>query len=111
MLAGLVAFALGASTLGPCPCLFRPDACHSDTRVAEAHACCKTPTGIQSLSERCCEGGPQLVLASPQVPELSPPVLQSAPLGSLQPDTHTAPVTAVPHLPPLSLDRTTVLLI
>jgi hypothetical protein len=109
-LAGLTALVLGVSVLGPCLCLGRADACQA-VDTADAPACCEAPAGIQSPAAECCEDGPQLVVASTEVPELSPPVLQSAPLESLQADAEPASVTAVPHLPPPSLDRTTVLLI
>jgi len=63
------------------------------------------------VADECCDAGPDLVLASTDVPEVAPPTLQTRAVSPVLPGEHTTPVAAVRTLPPLPLDRTTVLLI
>ena len=111
-LAGLAALALVLSAVGPCHCLLSATACQSETREVDDHACCEKPAGVQAVADECCDGAPELVLASTDVPEVAAPVLQTdhvalcsaAACASPMPDASVAPP---PHPP----DRTTVLLI
>jgi hypothetical protein len=111
LLAGLVAVALLWSAVGPCLCLFSTDACHRSAKAPDAHSCCQKTTGIQAVADACCEGGSVLVMATPEVPEVVPPALQAGLGAVVRPAGVLQPVAPVRHLPPLPLERTTVLLI
>jgi hypothetical protein len=111
VLVGLIALALGTSALGPCLCLFGPHACHCAAEKTEARPCCQTPAGVAAVADRCCDGGSALVMATNEVPEVGPPVLRSDLVAPAPPGEELQHVAPLPHLPPLSLDRTTVLLI
>jgi hypothetical protein len=76
----------------------------------DAHACCEKPAGIQASADECCNS-PDLVVASTDVPEVSPPTLQAGPAGHVLPGERSVLVTAASPLPPPALSRTTVLLI
>ena len=111
VLAGVAALALAASVVGPCPCVLNAAECHREVREAAAHACCEEPAGVQAVSEECCDATPELVVASPDVSKVTPPTFQVAHTPSTYPSVRAAVVTTARSLPPLPLDRTTVLLI
>jgi hypothetical protein len=112
VLAGMASLALAASAVGLCPCVLDAAECHREARQADAHACCEEPAGVQAMSEECCvDATPEPVVASQDVSRVTPPALQVAHTPSTDPSPRTAVVIAVRSLPPLPLDRTTVLLI
>lgn len=110
-LGAVVALAFVASAVGPCHCLLDAASCHREAQAADAHACCEEPAGVQAVSDECCETSPSLVVASTDVPEVVPPTPQTGPVASLLSSERWTPVASVRPLPPLSLERTTVLLI
>lgn len=111
VLAGVATLALAASAVGPCPCVLNAAECHREAREADAHACCEEPAGVQAASEGCCDATRELVVASQVVSKVTPPTLQVAHIPSTYPSVRAAVVTIARSLPPLPLDRTTVLLI
>jgi hypothetical protein len=111
MVAGLAALALAASALGPCRCLADADACHREAAESDAHSCCEKPTGVQVVADECCEASPGIVAASTEVPEVAPPSLRTSAIAGPLPIERSAPAATVRTPPPLSLDRTAVLLI
>jgi hypothetical protein len=92
-------------------CLFSTSACHGAAKASEAHSCCQKTAGIQAVTAACCEGGSVLVMATPEVPEVGPPVQQAGLVRDARPAGVLEPVAPVRPLPPLPLERTTVLLI
>jgi hypothetical protein len=111
VLAGLAAFALAVSAVGPCHCLLSAAACHREVQEPDAHACCDSPSGLQAVADECCDSSPELVMASTDVPEVAPPSLLTGVVGPVHPGERSTPVAAVRTPLPPSLDRTTVLLI
>ncbi len=111
VLAGVAALALAVSAVGPCPCVLNATECHREAREADAHGCCGGPAGVQAVAEECCDATPDLVVASLDTSKVTPPVLEVAHTPSTYPSVRTAVVTTARSLPPLPLDRTTVLLI
>jgi len=85
--------------------------CHREAREADAHACCEEPAGVQAVSEECCDATPEFVVASQDVSKVAPPAFQVAHIPSTYPSVRASVVTTARSLPPLPLDRTTVLLI
>jgi hypothetical protein len=110
-LAGLIALALGVGALGPCLCQFSTHTCDCAAEQPDARSCCQTPTGVVAVADGCCEASSVLAMTASEVPEVGPPVLRSVLPGPVPPDGELQPVAPVRHLPPLPLDRTTVLLI
>jgi hypothetical protein len=87
-------------------------ACQRATPEVDAHACCEKPTGVQADSGACCDGsGAEVVLASPEVPEVAPPMLHGSPVEVAQAGERSTPVRIVRLFPPPLLGRNTVLLI
>jgi len=109
--AGVAALALAAGAIGPCPCMLDAASCHRETREADAHSCCEEPVGVQAVSEECCDATADVVVACPDVSKVTPPNVQGAHAASTYPRVRVEIVAAVRSLPPLSLDRTTILLI
>jgi hypothetical protein len=110
-LGGFVALALAVSAIGPCQCLLSTAACHGEAQEADAHACCEKPAGVQAVADECCEIGPELVVASTDVPEVAPPTLQTGHIGHVLPGESSMSVDATQAPAPHPPDRTTVLLI
>lgn len=109
ILAGVAALALATSAVGPCHCVLTAAACHSEAREAEAHGCCEESAGVQAVSEECCDATPELVVASPDVSKVTPHSFQLAHTPSTYPSVRSAVVASARSLPPLTLDRTTIL--
>jgi hypothetical protein len=106
-----VAFALVVSAIGPCHCLLNDGACHRQTREADAHACCERPAGVQAVAGECCGDTPELVLTSPDVPEVAGPMLQGGHVALALASARAVSADATHAAPPHPPDRTTVLLI
>jgi len=111
VLAGVAAFALVAGSIGLCPCVLDAASCHREAREVDSHACCEEPAGVQAVSQECCDATPELVVASQNVSKVAPPALQVVHTPATYPSVRAAAVTPARSLPPLPLDRTTVLLI
>lgn len=110
-LAGLVAFALVVSAIGPCHCLLNDGACQRQARGADAHPCCERPAGVQAVADDCCSDAPGFVLTSPDVPEVAGPMLQGGHVALALASARSVPADATHAAPPHPPDRTTVLLI
>jgi hypothetical protein len=111
LVGGFAALALVVSATGPCHCLLDAAGCHQEAQESDAHACCEKPAGVQAAANDCCDSSPELVVASTGVPEVAPPTLQTSAVSPALRGEQSTPVAAARTLPPLSLDRTTVLLI
>ena len=111
VLAGVAALALAASVVGPCPCVLTAAECHREAREADAHACCEEAAGVQAVSEECCDATPDLVVASLNTFKMTPPIFEVAHTPATYPSARASVMTTARSLPPLPLDRTTVLLI
>ena len=111
VLAGVAALALTAGAVGPCACMLDAASCHREAREADAHSCCEEPAGVQAVSAECCDATADVVVASPDVSKVTPPNVQVAHTASTYPSVRVEIVAAVRSLPPLPLDRTTILLI
>jgi hypothetical protein len=111
LLAGLVAVALVSGAIGPCVCLLSDHGCHRASETPSTHSCCQKPNGVSAVADGCCEGGSVLVMATTEVPEVGPPVLQSSMIHPVRTHGQLQRVVSVRLLPPLPLERTTVLLI
>ncbi len=111
VLAGVAALALAASAVGPCPCVLSAAECHREVQEADAHACCEERAGVQAVSEECCDATPELLVASLDTSRVTPPIVEVAHTPVTHPSVRAAVVITARSLPPLPLDRTTVLLI
>ena len=112
ILAGAAALALAASSVSPCQCVSSADVCHGEGQAANAHGCCEESATPVLVSDECCDAATSVpVVASPDISKVTPPSFYVAHVTSPYPRVPAAIVAAIPGLPPLPPDRTTVLLI